>query len=107
VIHRAIFDARLSGAVNAVAPEPVTQAEFARVLGGVLRRPARLPVPAWAIRLALGEMGRELLLASARVRPGQLEGVEFPFAHREVEAALRFGLGREREGGPTEFVWEG
>lgn len=106
VIHRSLFDDRLLGSVNAVAPEPVTQADFCRTLADVLRRPARFPVPAWVIRRALGEMGQELLLASARVRPRRLEQIEFPFAHQRVETALRSCLGRERDTGPTEIGWE-
>ena len=57
------------GAVNGVAPEPVTNAELTAALGRILRRPARLTVPAMALKLALGEMAEELLLASQRVSP--------------------------------------
>lgn len=59
----------VQGAVNGVAPEPVTNAELTAALGRILRRPARLAVPAMALKLALGEMAEELLLASQRVSP--------------------------------------
>jgi uncharacterized protein (TIGR01777 family) len=84
----------LAGPVNAVAPGPVTSREFARILGRVLHRPAVLPVPALAIRLALGEMGQALLLAGARVVPARLEAAGFRFRHPGLEAALRRVLGR-------------
>ena len=84
----------LDGPINAVSPTPVRNAEFVRILAGVLGRPALLPVPAAAIRLALGEMGRELLLASARVVPRRLEQAGFRFLHPDLESALRAELGR-------------
>jgi uncharacterized protein (TIGR01777 family) len=84
----------LSGPVNAVAPGLVTQAEFARTLGRVLGRPAWLPTPAWALRLALGEMADAALLAGARVRPERLLAAGYPFRRGELGAALRAGLAR-------------
>lgn len=84
----------LSGPVNAVAPAPVSNAEFARTLGAVLARPAVLPLPAFAVRLLFGEMGEELLLASARVEPHRLQAAGFRFRFPELEPALRFLLGR-------------
>lgn len=80
------------GAINAVAPAPVTSREFARVLGRVLHRPAFLPVPAFAVRIAFGQMGREALLAGARVRPAGLLRHGFAFAHADLESALRAAL---------------
>jgi uncharacterized protein len=86
----------VAGPVNAVAPEPVTNAELAKVLGAVLRRPAVVPAPALAFRLALGrEMADELLLASQRVRPDVLVGAGFGFRHTEATGALRDVLGRQ------------
>lgn len=93
-IHHAIFKDALSGPVNAVAPSPVTNAEFAETLARVLRRPAVLPVPAAAIRLVLGQMGEELLLAGARVQCGKLRAHGFAFQHPNLEGSLRFQLGR-------------
>lgn len=93
-LHHALVNEDLVGPVNAVAPAPVTNAEFTRTLGRVLRRPAVVPLPKFAARLALGEMADELLLASARVRPRQLEESGYRFDHPELEGALRHLLGR-------------
>ncbi|MBI2491181.1 MAG: TIGR01777 family protein [Candidatus Rokubacteria bacterium] len=84
----------LRGPVNAVAPHPVTNREFSRALGRVLRRPALLPLPAFAARLLLGEMADELLLASARVLPARLVASGYAFEYPELPAALRAALGR-------------
>ncbi len=91
----------LSGPVNAVAPSAETAAGFAGTLGDVLRRPAVAPLPASAVRLALGEMGESLLLASQRARPARLLREGFRFRHPTLEGALRFelGIGREPPGG--------
>ena len=90
----------LAGPVNAVAPVPVTNREFTRALGLVLRRPTLVPLPAPAVRLLLGEMGRALLLDSARVLPRRLERAGFRFRHPDPEAALRAALAdRTRSGG--------
>ena len=85
----------LSGPVNVVAPEPVTNAEMAHALGATLHRPAAIPVPAFAPRLLLGrEMADGLLFASQRVRPDVLMAAGYGYAHTEVTAALRAVLGR-------------
>ncbi len=90
---RAVFFAiehdALSGPVNAVAPEPVTNAEFTRVLAAVLHRPAIFPAPAFALKAAMGEMAEELLLSSTRVVPQRLLDAGFDFAHADLESALR------------------
>ncbi|HZO50568.1 MAG TPA: TIGR01777 family oxidoreductase [Gaiellaceae bacterium] len=78
----------LEGPVNAAAPEPVRNRDFARALGRALHRPAVLPVPAFAVRAVFGEMGRELLLASARVLPTRLQASGYAFRHRTLDAAL-------------------
>ena len=95
-IHFALVQGALAGALNVVAPSPVTNRELARVLGRVLRRPAFLPVPAVALRLALGEMGEELLLSGQRVVPRRLLDAGFTFRHPDLEEALRFELGIPR-----------
>jgi uncharacterized protein len=77
-----------------VAPTPVTNREFTKVLGRVLRRPTIAPVPAVALRALFGEMAEGTVLASQRVRPTALEGSGFAFLHRTLEDALRFELGR-------------
>jgi len=78
----------LSGPVNVVSPNPVTNAEFTRALARQLHRPAVLPVPAFALRLALGQMADEALLASARVAPAKLSEAGFRFAQPIVDEAL-------------------
>lgn len=84
----------VSGPVNVTAPAASTNAEFTRTLGRVLRRPTVFPVPAFAARLAFGEMADALLLASTRVAPRALEGAGYRFRHGELEGALRQVLGR-------------
>ena len=79
----------LSGPVNAVSPNPVTNLEFTKALGKVLSRPTLFPLPGVAARIALGEMADELLLASQRVKPARLIAGGFPFKFVEIESALR------------------
>jgi hypothetical protein len=93
LIHHLLFS-RLAGPVNATAPAPVSNADFTRTLARVLRRPAPIPVPAAALRLALGEMGEALLLQGAPVLPRRAEADGFTFLDPTLEAALRFELGR-------------
>ncbi len=93
-IHHAICDESLIGAVNAVAPQAVTNREFARTLGKALRRPALVPTPAVVLRAALGEMADELLLASTRVTPARLIETQFEFGDSDLETALRWCIGR-------------
>jgi hypothetical protein len=97
VIRTALSDEALEGPVNAVAPNPVTNHQFAKALGRVLRRPAILHVPAFVLRIALGQMADELLLASARVAPSRLIECGFSFQYAELEAALRHLLGKADE----------
>jgi uncharacterized protein (TIGR01777 family) len=91
-VRHALITESLSGPVNVVAPEAVTNQEFTRTLGRVLRRPTLMPIPAFAARLALGEMADELLLASARVQPVRLMESGYEFQHGSLEAALRHVL---------------
>ena len=84
----------LSGPFNAVSPHPCTNAEFTRALAKVLHRPAVCPVPAWALRLALGEMADELLLASTRAMPRRLLASGFSFTHPDLSEILRLLLGK-------------
>ncbi|MBI4469447.1 MAG: TIGR01777 family protein [Acidobacteria bacterium] len=93
-IHHALITPSLIGPVNAVAPHPVTNEEFTRILGRVLGRPAIFPMPAFAARMALGEMAEELLLSSARVEPRRLVSSGYNFRHLELEDALKDMLGR-------------
>ncbi len=93
-IHHALSHPSLRGAVNLVAPHPVTNRTFTRTLGRVLKRPACLAVPAAALRLTLGEMADALLLTGARVDPVRLRESGYAFRFPELEAALRHLLGR-------------
>jgi uncharacterized protein (TIGR01777 family) len=93
-IRHALTTDALRGPVNAVAPAPVTNAEFTRTLGRALGRPTLVPLPAFAARLALGEMADELLLASQRVVPARLQASGYRFRYPTLEDALRAVLGR-------------
>ncbi len=88
LIAEACLDPRYTGPVNACAPEPVRNAELTRVLAAVLRRPARLPVPAFALRALLGELATEVL-GSRRVLPERALSYGFDFRFGELEPALR------------------
>ncbi|WOC11598.1 TIGR01777 family oxidoreductase [Gordonia sp. MP11Mi] len=95
VYLRALFDDRLAGPVNAVAPEPVTAANYAKTLGRVLHRPAVLPVPEFGPALLLGRQGaRELAAADQRVDCHRLNDVGHAFRHPTLDASLRHQLGR-------------
>jgi hypothetical protein len=89
IIERALNREDLSGPINTVSPHPVTNQDFTRTLGAVLRRPNFFTVPASAVRLLFGEMGEEALLSSARVNPALLERVGFNFRFPTLELALR------------------
>jgi len=78
----------VAGPVNATAPGPVTNAEFVHALGRALRRPAWLPVPAWALKAALGEMSGPLLLFSQCVMPDRASRAGFSFRYLTLEGAL-------------------
>jgi uncharacterized protein len=85
----ALTNESLRGPVNFVAPNPVTNAEFTKALGKVLSRPTLFPIPAFAVRLAFGEMADALLLASQRVEPEHLKAAKYQFRYSELETALR------------------
>ena len=82
----------LHGPVNAVSPQPVTNAEFTKALGRVLHRPTIFPLPAFMARLALGEMADDLILGSTRVVPTRLQAAGYHFQHPEIEAALAVSI---------------
>jgi uncharacterized protein len=88
ILRMAIEKATVRGAVNVVAPQPVKNTEFTKVLAKALHRPAFFPAPAFALRLALGEMADALLLSSQRVAPQRLEQAGFRFAHADLTTAL-------------------
>ena len=89
-----LTDETISGPVNAVAPQSVTNREFTKTLGHVLRRPTVFPMPAFAARLLFGEMADGLLLSSTRVEPAVLKATRYEFAHPKLDGALRHVLGR-------------
>jgi uncharacterized protein (TIGR01777 family) len=88
-IEHALADNALRGPVNVVAPDAVTNYEFTKTLGRVLSRPTIFPVPAFAARLAFGEMADATLLASQRAEPVRLKESGFVFKYPELEGALR------------------
>ena len=94
VVHHLLDRTDLEGPVNAAAPEPVTNAVFTKTLGRVLGRPTIAPVPAFALRLALGEMADAALLSSTRVRPERLQASGYRFNFPDLEGALRHVLGK-------------
>jgi hypothetical protein len=79
----------IAGAVNLVSPEPVTNRDFTKTLGAVLHRPTVVPMPSYAVKLAFGEMGKELLLAGARVKPTRLTEAGYEFRDWDLLEALR------------------
>lgn len=87
-----ISSPEVSGPINVVSPRPLRCREFTAALGRVLKRPAILPMPAFAVRLVLGEMADALLLASALVRPTVLEHHGFRFRVADLENAIRLAL---------------
>ena len=90
----ALTNEAVSGPVNVGSSNPLTNAEYTKVLGRVLNRPTVFPVPAPAARIALGGMADELLLASQRMQPARLEETGYAFRHPDLEEALRHLLGR-------------
>ncbi len=95
-IYHTVLNQSCDGAVNAVAPGAVTNAEFTHVLARVLCRPALLPVPGAALRAVFGEMADETLLGSVRVVPARLQMAGYGFRHENLEDALRHSLGRTK-----------
>ncbi|KAA5543176.1 TIGR01777 family protein [Roseiconus nitratireducens] len=95
-IYHAICTEPLRGPFNVTSPNPVLAGQLAKTLGAVIGRPALVPAPAFALRLALGEMADELLLASARAVPDKLQRTGYAFRFSEVDSALRYCLGKDR-----------
>ncbi len=88
-IYHALITDSLKGPVNVTSPNPITNREFTKTLGRVLKRPTIMPMPAIGARLAFGEMANELLLASTRVEPKKLLDVGYHFQYPELEDALK------------------
>ena len=93
IIH-ALEDDSVEGPVNVGSPNPLTNAEYTKVLGKVLNRPTVFPLPAPAARLALGEVADALLLASQRMEPARLKETGYEFRYPELEGALRHLLNK-------------
>ena len=92
-IYHTLITESLKGPVNVTAPNPVTNKEFTNTLGEVLKRPAVVPIPAFAAKLAFGEMANDLLLASTKVAPKRLSDSGYKFQYPELENALKHVLG--------------
>ena len=88
LVRWTIATAAVSGPVNATAPQPVRNVEFARSLGWALRRPSFMPAPAFALRIMLGEMADALLLSGQRAVPARAERLGFRFRYTHVDEAL-------------------
>ncbi len=92
-IQGAVQFAPISGPLNVVSPQPVTNAEFTKELARALHRPAILPAPAFALRLALGhEMADALLTSSQRVLPRKLMALNYEFRLPKLQSALEQNL---------------
>ena len=89
-----LAEGKIAGPVNVTAPEPVTNLEFTKILGKVLSRPALFSIPAAAIKIAFGEMGREILLSGTRVMPGKLLDSGYRFRNPDLYGALSHLLGK-------------
>lgn len=92
IINYAIENENIRGAVNAVAPNPVTNQEFTKTLGEVLYRPTFLPLPEFAVSMIFGEMGDALLLASTKVMPKRLEDAGFQFKYPNLKEAIEYAV---------------
>jgi uncharacterized protein (TIGR01777 family) len=95
VNRHALENTAVAGAVNVVAPQPTRNAEFTRELARAMHRPAIFPAPAFALRLALGEMADALLLSSQRVLPSFLQRLNYPFVQPDLPSALEQILSTE------------
>ena len=89
IIRHAIANEQVSGPVNVVAPNPVRNEEFTRLLAAMLHRPAIFPAPAFVLRLAMGEMADAVLLSSDRVKPERMLAAGYKFRFEILEPALR------------------
>jgi uncharacterized protein len=87
-VRFALESGNARGPINVISPQPVQNEEFTKALARALHRPALFPAPAFALRLALGEMADALLLSSQRVLPRKLEQLGFHFRHPDLNAAL-------------------
>ena len=93
-IHHLMMKEDSAGAYNLTAPNPVSQKQFAKTLGKVLRRPAFAPLPGFVIKILFGQMGKKLVLEGQDVRPNRLLESGYEFTHSELESCLRSCLGK-------------
>ena len=93
-MHYLMNHGTASGVFNLTAPNPVTQKQFAKALGKVLRRPAFAPAPGFVMKILFGEMGKSLILDGQKVLPRRLQDLGYTFEHEMLEPALRDALGR-------------
>jgi len=94
VILHALTHPEISGPVNAVSPEPIKNKDFAHALGHAIGRPAAVPIPAFALKLAFGEMAEATLLASQRVKPQKLLASGYTYRHPDLASTLQEMLPR-------------
>lgn len=104
VLLEAIVNEALEGPVNAVAPEPVSNREFTKILAHILHRPSFLAVPAAVIKLVAGQLADEMLLVSQAAVPAKLQEQDFPFSFPSLESALRHELGHYDGQGGVDLV---
>lgn len=90
--YQFVLEAQVEGPVNLTAPNPATNADLVKALGRALGRPAVLPLPSFAVSIAFGQMGREMLLEGQRVLPERLTEAGFTFAHPSLDEALAAAL---------------
>lgn len=95
IVDLAINDDSISGPINVVSPDPITNKDFTRILAEVLGRPAILPAPPFALRLMFGEMADEMLLASSRVKPEKLLAAGYSFQDTNLADTLRYCVGEK------------
>jgi uncharacterized protein len=88
--YHCLMNEDIDGSVNFVAPQPITQAEFARVLAKRLSRPAFCHLPAWILKAAFGEMAKEMILSSQNVKPAKLLRTGYHFRYPDLKTALDF-----------------
>jgi uncharacterized protein (TIGR01777 family) len=89
ILRLAIENGNVRGPINVISPQPVQNAEFTKILASAMHRPAFFPAPAFALRLALGEMADALLLSSQRVMPQRLQKLGYSFQNADLSAALK------------------
>lgn len=87
-IYHVMNTEKINAPVNVVSPNPVRNMTFTKILGKVLHRPTLFPVPEFAVKFLLGEMGEELLLSSDNVMPKKLQESGYPFLYPQLEDAL-------------------